>query len=60
MQVRVRIAHRADRPRADGSPGFQDLAAGAVIEMAEADFNPALHEEVEPRASERKRSAESA
>jgi hypothetical protein len=37
MQVRVRIAHRADRPRADGSPGFQDLAAGAVIEIAETE-----------------------
>ena len=52
MLVRVKIAHRADRPRADGSPGFQDLAAGAVIEIAETEFNCVLHEPLDEEQAE--------
>jgi hypothetical protein len=51
MSVRVRISHRIDRPRQDGSPGFEDFVAGDVVEIPEGQFNPALNELLEePRA----------
>jgi len=52
MRVRVRISHRNDRPREDGSPGFQDFVAGDVVEIPEGQFNPALHELLEEPPAE--------
>ena len=52
MRVRVRISHRNDRPREDGSPGFQDFVAGDVVEIPEGQFNPALHELIEEPPAE--------
>jgi len=52
MRVRVRISHRTDRPREDGSHGFQDLVAGDIVEIPEGEFNPALHELLEEPPAE--------
>lgn len=44
MLVRVKVACRVDRPRADGSPGFMDLAAGQALEILETDYDCFLYE----------------
>ena len=46
MLVLVKRSCRIDRPRAVGSPGFQDIVAGQVLRILETDFNCFFYETV--------------
>jgi len=44
MKVRAKLAHRRDTVREDGSPGFQDVAAGQELEISDEQFTEAFYE----------------